>query len=173
VFKEHDMSLYVGLPISILLAIAQSAVTSRLQIFGVSPNLALLFTIGWVLFCGVRQGLAVALVGGLVLDALSGAPFGFSTLSLVLASWVAGLGESNVFRTAWFLPYLVIVLATLVYEGTMMFLLRMAGHPMAWGPALGRIALPGALLNLLCMPLVYALLARLHAGWGPESVEWQ
>lgn len=167
------MSLYVGLPLTILLAIAQSAVTSRLQIFGVSPNLTLVFIVGWVLFCGVRQGLAIALVGGLVLDALSGAPFGFSTLSLVLASWVAGLGESNVFRTAWFLPYLVIALATLVYEGAMMFSLRMAGRPVAWGPALGHIVLPDVLLNLLCMPLVYALLSRLHAGWGPESVEWQ
>ncbi|MBN1401485.1 MAG: rod shape-determining protein MreD [Anaerolineae bacterium] len=167
------MSLYLGLPVSILLAILQSAVTSRLQIFGVSPNLALLFTVGWVLFCGVRQGIAVALVGGLVLDALSGAPFGFSTLSLLLASLVAGLGESNVFRTAWFLPYLVIALATLAYEGTLMFLLRMAGRPMVWAPALGRIVFPEALLNLLFMPLVYMLLGRLRVIWGPESAEWQ
>jgi rod shape-determining protein MreD len=170
---ELSMSLYLGLPVSILLAILQSAVTSRLQIFGVSPNLALLFTVGWVLFCGVRQGIAVALVGGLVLDALSGAPFGFSTLSLLLASLVAGLGESNVFRTAWFLPYLVIALATLVYEGTLMFLLRMAGRPMIWAPALGRIVFPEALLNLLFMPLVYISLGRLRVVWGPESAEWQ
>jgi rod shape-determining protein MreD len=167
------MSLYIGLPLAILLAILQSAVTSRLHIFGVSPDLALLFTVGWVLLCGVRQGIAVALVGGLVLDSLSGAPFGFSTISLFLASLVAGLGESNVFRTAWFLPYLVIVLATLVYDGGLIFLLRMAGRSIALGPALGRIVLPCALLNLLCMPFMHLVLSRLRISLGPESVEWQ
>ena len=138
-----------------------------------SPNLVLLVTVSSVLSAGMRQGVFVALVGGLMLDALSGAPFGLCTVSLVLASLLAGLGEINVFRAAKFLPYVTIAMATLVYNVVALFLLQMMRHAVVWDASLWRVVLPAMLVNLLCMPMVYGLSCWLRKRAGPRPVEWQ
>ena len=164
------MSYLFALLVSILLAIVQSTVTSRIEIFGGSPNLVLLFVVSWVLRRGVREGVALALAGGFALDALSGAPFGLSTLSMLLASLAVGLGESNVFGTAWHLPYVMIVTASLVYNSSLLLLLRMAGRGLPWGPAFARTILPCTILNLVCMPLAYLSLRGLRPATAPDTV---
>jgi len=157
----------------VLIAIAQSTVVSHVRLLGVSPDLVLLFTVSSVLLRGVREGVLVALVGGLVLDALSGAPFGLATISLVAVTLLAGVGEINVFRAARFLPYVTITAVTLVYSVVFLSLLQMRGHVVVWGASLLRVVLPAMLVNLLCMPIVYGLCAWLRKRYGPRSVEWQ
>lgn len=133
----------------------------------------LLYTVSCVLSQGVGEGIFVALVGGLMLDALSGAPFGVATLALVVVSLVAGLGEFNVFRAARFLPYATITLTTFVYNVMVLFSLQMTGHVVIWGASLWRAVLPAMLVNLVCMPVVYGLACWLHKRRGPRPVEWQ
>ncbi|MBM3188019.1 MAG: rod shape-determining protein MreD, partial [Chloroflexi bacterium] len=69
------IGLYIAIPLVALTAVVQSTLGPRLRVFGVSPDLVLLFLIAWVLLHGLRGSLSVSLVGGLMLDALSGAPF--------------------------------------------------------------------------------------------------
>jgi len=153
-----------------LTAVVQSTLGPRLRVFGVSPDLVLLFLIAWVLLHGLRGSLSVSLVGGLMLDALSGAPFGLMTLCLTLASSVAGLGQLNVFSSAWYLPYLTIATATLVFQGLLLLFLRLlresttAGPSALWGPLLWRVVLPSVLINTLLMLPVHHLV-RWLAGW--------
>ena len=85
---------------------------AHIRLFGASPNLVLLLTVSWVLLRGRGEGILIGLVGGLMLDAFSGAPFGLATGSLVIVTYLTGLGEINVFRTAKFLPYAAIMVAT-------------------------------------------------------------
>jgi len=153
-------------------ALVQATWVSRLRIFGVNPDLVLMLVIGWVLVRGLREGLLVALVGGLVMECLTGAPLGATTAALVLAAWLTSLAEANVFRTAWYLPYAAIVLATLVYYGTLMFFLRMAGQLLPWITVLGRVILPCVTINLVLMPAIYLACRWLHRRMGPEPVEW-
>lgn len=160
-------------PSLILLAILQSSVTSHIRILGVSPDLVLLCSISWVLLEGTREGLWVVLVGGVALDALSGTPFGFSTLSLFVASYLASLGAANVFRTARLLPYFTIALATWVYNGVFLILLQIAGRTVVWGPMLWRVVLPASLLNTACMPVVYNAMLWVHHRTHPQGVEWE
>jgi rod shape-determining protein MreD len=167
------MSLYYALPSVILLALAQSTLAERVQLFGVSPNLTLVFVIAWVLVFGLREGMIVALAGGLVLDALSAMPFGLSIIALLVVSWLAGMGQTNVFRNAWFLPYVTIVVATLVFGALLIALLQLGGRPMPWGVLIWRILLPEMTFNLICTPILYPLVAWLHKRARPEVVEWQ
>lgn len=146
---------------------------SHVRLLGVSPDLVLLLTVSAILLQGIREGILIALVGGLMLDALSGGPFGLATLSLVVVSLLAGLGEINVFRAAKFLPYLTIVTATLIYNLVFLFLLQMTGRVVVWGASLLRVVLPAMLVNLLFMPIVYGLCYWLRKRLGPQSVEWQ
>lgn len=156
-----------------LLAIAQSTVTSQLSLGGSSPDLVLLFVVSWSLLKGVGEGLPVALAGGIVLDALSGTPFGLNVVALALSCVLAGLGGMNVLRTAHYFPFLAIALATPVYYGTLAVLLRLGGYLMPWGASFGRAALSSTVVNGLCMPIVYFFCRALLRRRAVESMEWQ
>ena len=166
------ISLYFALPLSILIALFQSTVVARIQILGASPDLVLLFIVAWVLYRGVGEGIVVALVSGLVLDTLSGAPFGLRLISLAVASGVVGIGELNVFRSAWYLPYVTVVIATLIYQGLFLLLARMMGVPVIWWPTMWRLVLPTVVVNTIFMPLVYGALGWFRRHVGPPIVEW-
>ncbi len=161
------------IPLLIAAAIVQTTVTSYVQVIGVSPNLVLLVSVSWVLAAGSREGALAGLVGGLMLDAFSGAPFGVSTVALVLASMLTGLGEIHVLRTARALPYAAIALATLVYQATVLLLLQMAGRAVIWWPMMWRAVLPEMVVNTLFMPLVYYAVRWLARRLQPRRVEWQ
>ena len=147
--------------------------TSQLGVFVISPDLMLLFAVSWVLLLGLGDGILIGGTGAVVLDALSGAPFGIATLSLTCGSCLAGLGEINVFRTAWYLPYVAIAIATPIYNVLFLVLLQAAGHTVHWGTMLWRVVLPTTVLNVLCMPIVYGLTSWLCRRNRPKSVEWQ
>lgn len=127
----------------------------------------------WALLEGTYEGLFVSLVGGLALDALSGAPFGLSVLSLLVVSYLASIGAQNVFRTAKLLPYITIVLATLIYNGVFLGLLCITGRVVLWWPTLWRVVLPMVLVNTACMPLVYNLVLWIHNHTHIPTAEWE
>lgn len=111
-------------------------------------------------------------VGGVMLDLLSGAPFGVITLPLLLVGYLSGLGEINVFRGNLLLPGLVILLATVLYHAIVLFLLQVLGRSVLWEPALLHVILPAALLNLLAAPFIYLPLRRLHRLTGQPQMGW-
>lgn len=155
------------------IAIIQSTVASHIRLFGVSPNLVLLFTVSWALLRGMGDGILIGLAGGMVLDGLSGASFGLATISLIVVSGLAGFGEANVFRTAWFLPYVTIAIATFIHEGVFLLLLGMTGHAITGWPLFARVVLPTVVINVLCMPIVYRLAGWLHGRVYPPRAEWE
>lgn len=151
----------------------QSTLVPHVQIFGVSPDLFLALTVSWVLVQGIGRGAVFGLVGGIVLDGLSGAPFGYVTLSLAVVIAIAGLGELNVFRTASYLPFLVVGVATLAQQSVFVLLLRMSGQPIQWLPTYSGTILPTILVHLLLMPAVYYPTRLLLHRFQPKRVEWR
>ncbi len=143
-----------------------------LTILGVKPDLMLLMVISWSLLRGSKEGMIWALVGGIGLDLLSGAPFGTSTVILVALSLVAGLGELSVFRTHIALPLIATLVATLVYDLFFLFLLYVRGYSIVWTDSLIKIVLPSTLLNVLLSPFVYRALLWLHRKTGREEMAW-
>jgi len=156
-----------------LVAIVQSSITSHLRLLGVSPDLVLVFTTSNILLLGPRDGLLFALLGGLVLDAFSGAPFGSATFSLVVTGYLVRLAEYNLFHTARIVPLLSIALATLIYYALFSFVLQMTGRPILWGATVRRVVLPAVLVNAMAMFLVYHVSLWLRARLGPPTVEWE
>jgi rod shape-determining protein MreD len=161
------------IPLAALVAIAQSSITSHLRVFGVSPDLVLVFTTSSILVLGSKDGLLFGLLGGLMLDAFSGAPFGLVTLSLVITGYLVGMAEYNLFRSARIVPLLSITLATVIFYLLFIFLLQMTGRPMLWGATAQRVILPAIALNAAVMFLAYRLLLWLRAKLGPPTVEWE
>jgi len=122
----------------------------------------LLVVVSWSLIRGAKEGFAWALGGGLLLDLLSGGPFGALTISLILSSLAASLGELNIFRGSLWLPTAASVLATAVYDLAYLLILEVTGHPMHWGPSLLQVVVPCMTLNALVMYPTYWAMRWLH-----------
>ncbi len=113
-----------------------------------------------------------ALIGGIGLDLLSGAPFGTFTVILVVLSLLAGLGELSVFRTHLALPLVATLAATLAYDLFFLLLLYARGCSIAWADSLIKVVLPSTLFNVLLAPFVYKALYWLHRKTGREEMAW-
>jgi len=126
----------------------------------------------WGLLRGPAASLPWAFAGGLMIDLLSGAPFGTATLSLMLVSYLSALGETSLLRFNLLLPVAVVALASMVYNALFLALLQVLGRPIAWQTALLHVILPAALINTLIMPLVYFPLRRWHRRVIGPSLGW-
>ncbi len=126
-----------------------------LAMSGVMPDIMLLVVVSWSLLRGTREGLLWALGGGLLLDLMSGGPFGVATLSLALSSVIVGLGEFNVFRDSLWLPLVASVLATVVYSLAYWAILQITGRSLHTVYTLLAVMLPATILNALAMYPTY------------------
>jgi rod shape-determining protein MreD len=164
------MNPYAIGPLFVVVALLQSTVTSQVRILGASPDLTLMLAVACVLQWGVRESLAMVLVGGLMVDILTGAPFGCATLALVLISTLVGIGEVNVPRSVKILPYAAVAVGTIAYQLIWLVLLQLWGRTVLWGPMLLRETLPSVLVNTLFMPLMYVVVRALNRHAPDEPV---
>jgi len=113
-----------------------------------------------------------ALIGGVSLDLLSGAPFGMMTVALLVVSFLSGLGERSVFRTHILLPVVMALVTTLLYDLIILLILALTGRPVAWTDSVVHVVLPSTLINTLLIPLVFWPLQWLHRKTGREEIHW-
>jgi rod shape-determining protein MreD len=129
----------------------QTSALPRFSPGGVVPDLMLLVVVSWSLLRGARAGIPWAIGGGLMLDLLSGGPFGAAAISLTLSSTVTGLDQLNLFRDSLWLPLFASILATATYDGVYLIILQISGRPVQWVPNLLQVVMPCMILNALVM----------------------
>lgn len=166
------MSPYLAVPLLAGIALLQTTLAPHLSFSGAKPQFVFLAVISWSLLRGGREGIVWAFIGGVMLDLLSGAPFGAMTLPLLLVGYLSGLGEINVFRPNSLLPGVVGLLATLLYNVMVLTLLQILGQPVAWDLAFLHVILPAMLLNALVLPLIYFPLRRVHRMYSQPQMNW-
>ncbi|MEN6478526.1 MAG: rod shape-determining protein MreD [Anaerolineales bacterium] len=158
------MGVYLAIPAGLLAAALQSTLMPYVAIGGVAPNLVLVVLVIWVLLARTQEGLVFALSAGVALDTLSAAPFGTAIVGLTLVALLAGLGAANLFRAAWYLPYVAIIVSTLVYGVYQVTVLQAVGRLAPLGDSVLYVILPELLGNLVLMALGYEL-ARGYGRW--------
>jgi hypothetical protein len=90
---------YYLMPLLLLFAsLLQSTTTNRIQVRGVKPDLVLLLVLVGTLIYGGRSGLLWAFIGGIGLDLFSGGPLGSSSLALIAATLLVGIGHRTLSR---------------------------------------------------------------------------
>jgi rod shape-determining protein MreD len=143
-------------------ALIQTVLLSRINLWGARPELMLLVVLIWAVVRGVDEGLVWGFIGGLVVDLLSGAPMGATVLALLSVVFLAGQpwGQGLSSQVAQLLlPALV---GVVVYHLVLLLVLAWTGHAVDWGFALLRVAGPSALLNTMLAPFVRQPLAWLE-----------
>jgi rod shape-determining protein MreD len=143
----------------------------HLAIWGVFADLPLLVVVSWSLLRGAREGVIWGFVAGLVVDLLSGAPFGAATLSLIAVGFLSGLGQATVFRTHVALPLVAVFLATILYDLLFLLIVQISGQAVSWLDSLFRVVLPSAVLNAVLTPIVFGVMRWLYTRLGREEME--
>lgn len=166
------MNPYLHFGILFGLALLQSTVMPKITVLGVHPDLVLMAVTSWSLLRGAEEGMLWALISGVILDLLSGAPFGVYSLALLTIGFAAGLGQRNMLRVDILAPIVAIPLATLAYLLITMALLSVLGWDMEWGARVGAVVLPSILVNSLGMPFVYLPARLLHRRVAREEISW-
>jgi len=153
------------------LGLLQTTLLCPLSLLGIHPHFVLVAVVAWALVRGAREGMAWGFVGGLVTDFLSAAPWGAYTLVTTIIGALAGVGETNIFRTNPLLPLLAIVLATLSYDLAGLTILQLTGATLSLDTSLGRLILLTTLLNALVMFLLQQAVEILGRVFGRRWAE--
>jgi rod shape-determining protein MreD len=107
---------YMMFPLLPTAALLQSTALARMEISNVKPDLVLLLVLVGALVYGSRTAVVWAFGGGLALDIFSGGPMGLSSLALMAAALVAGIGHRTLSRYNIFVPITTAVTGTVVYS---------------------------------------------------------
>jgi rod shape-determining protein MreD len=169
---DRRFAVYTMLPLLGFMAIIQTTVGPRLAIANVQPDLVLLVVLISTLLFGNREGILWAFAGGLWLDLLSGGPMGASSLALMVAALLAGVGHNRLFRSNLVVPSLATLLGTMGYSLTYLGILTgirvfIQNDSLALTldrlllPSLERLVLPAMFYNTALMLLLTPFLNRM------------
>ncbi len=150
----------------------QATLSPYVKINGVHPDLVLVLVIGWVILQGLEEGLVWALIGGLSLDFLSGAPFGLLTLVTLAVALAANLSHGRIFGSSIVLPLSLTFPLSIVANGLALLLLSLLGRPVIWVDAFSNLLLPVAIFNTAVMLLVFPLLYLLNRALYQQSLSF-
>ncbi len=162
-------SVYVAIPLFLLLAVAQTAVLSYFPLFGIVVQLPLLVVLSWTLLHGLEEGLVWAFVAGLCVDLFSIGPLGATALAYITAVLVIS-GLNNILPTErFFMPALYAALGSLITWLVYLLFVRLLGYGAAFGAMTDFI--PMILLNAGFMLPVYWFINIVDRRIRPRRVE--
>ena len=166
------------IPLLALAALLQSTTLTRFEIQGVKPELVLILLVVGTLIYGSRAGVVWAFFAGIFLDVFSGGPMGSSSLALMTATLLAGLGHHTFSRFNLLVPLTAMALSTFIYALTYIGILRgvdLVGRifvldSFRWNvpisSMLQQVVVPAALYNTILVLFLLPILNRV-----PESHE--
>ena len=96
--------------------IIQSSVIVRFSILGVNPDTAILFIVSYGILRGDVEGAIFGFFSGLAHDIFGGHFIGLHAMLGMLTGFVAGKPFKDYFKDNYFLPFMIVVLATLSYQ---------------------------------------------------------
>lgn len=131
-----------------------------------------MLVVGWTILRGLEDGLTWALLGGLSLDFLSGAPFGIFTLTMLIVTLVANLSHGRIFGSSIVLPLSLAFPLSFLFNGLALLLLNLLGRPVIWIDALPDVLLPIAVFNTVVMMVVFPLLYLLNRFLHPQPLSF-
>jgi rod shape-determining protein MreD len=149
-------------------ALFQSVVLARLDLLGGQPDLVLLVVLVWAVVRGTEEGVVWGFIGGLVIDLLSGGPFGITTLALLVVAWMAGQPWGRGIGSITMRLLLLAFIGVLVYHLVLLFVLAWTGYAVNWAHSILEVTIPSALLNAALAPFVRWPLNWLEQGMRPE-----
>lgn len=163
------MAYIVGVPLLLLLAILQSSVLSYIGLLEGRPDLVLLAIVAWAVTGRSGEAMILGLIGGLMLDLLSGVPLGATSLILVLIALLVSLFEVRFWEAHLLMPLAVTLVASFLYHFLTLGIIWLMGRTVDVSIMLRQVILPSAFLNLvLALPAAQGAQALRESLFPPE-----
>ncbi|MGB2894923.1 MAG: rod shape-determining protein MreD [Anaerolineales bacterium] len=163
------MAYLLGIPLLILLAILQSTLLGTFQFLEGRPDLILLAVIGWGLAGGSEEAMVWGLVGGLLLDMLSGIPMGTTSVTLIIIGTLVSLYEGRIWETNFLMPLGITLAGSLLFHFMSLGVIMFMGREIDWAYSFSRVILPSTFINLLlALPTAQALKGLRNRLYPPE-----
>jgi len=151
------MSVLLSIPTLAFISILQTAVVSRMPLNQGVADLMLVLLVAIALQKSVRTSWQWSIVGGLLIDSLSGLPFGIFTVSYLAATAVAMTLRERIWRFAFLMQLLVVLIGTLISHTLSYLVLFLEGTSLALGSVLQMITMPSIILNFMLSLPIYIL----------------
>jgi rod shape-determining protein MreD len=165
------MAYLIGIPLLAFLVILQSALLPYVRFLEGRPDLVLLAVVAWSLSGRWQESMVWGLIGGLVLDLLSGIPLGSSSAALILIAFLVSLFEERFWEAHLLMPLSVTLVASLVFHMLGLGTLLLMGRQVDVLYALSRVILPSTFLNLILVLPAVQLSFGLRDRLFPPEVE--
>ncbi len=183
-------SPYFTIPFLLIVAIFQATAAPRLAVGSARPDLMLLSVVSWSLLAafrareleysdetpslmrGINDGVVWAFVGGMFLDLLSTGPLGANAFALMITSLVVGMIGVRVSGARPILVVFMTAVGTLTYHLVYLAELALTGRPVFLDVYMNRFILPGMVLNVVLVPVVYLLLMIVDRRTSRGRLEW-
>jgi rod shape-determining protein MreD len=164
------MATIIGLPLLVLLAIAQSAIINDLTLLEGRPDLILIVVVAWGIIGRNRESMIWGLIGGLSLDLLSGLPLGVTSINLILIAFLVSFSEGRFWESHILMPLGVMLITSPLFYFISILTHWTLGYEIEFSTALLRVALPGTFLNLLLILPVTQLINAIDRVVNPPEV---
>jgi rod shape-determining protein MreD len=116
----------------------------------------------------LEEGLTWALIGGLSLDFISGAPFGIFSLAMLIVAVLVNMSQGRILGSSIALPLSLTFPLSLLFNTLALIFLYLLGWPVAWLEALTTVLFPVALLNTGVMVVIYPFLSSFNRFLDPQ-----
>lgn len=122
-----SVSVYLAIPLMLVLGLVETAVLPHFPIFGLSPQLAFLVALAWGLLYGIEEGAVWAFFAGIFTDLFSITPVGVSSLAFMVGITAVIWATQALPTSRVLLPLALAGLATVISFIIELVLLRLFG----------------------------------------------
>lgn len=144
------------------LLLIQTTLSNFIWIYGVKPDLPLVFALCMAMLNGEKAGALTGLFNGLLEDILFGRFIGLNTIAKSVTGYIVGHGSRDLYKGRVIITMALVFIGSVIFNFLFMilaFLTGEAGQP--WYHFLS-IAIPSALLNMLISPLIYLGVSKME-----------
>lgn len=155
-----------------LVAVLEIGLDRFIAIGSAHPHPVLVLGVVWTIVVGIDSGIVWAFIGGVVLDVLTGRPFGASSIALLLAVGGAYVFSRSLFRLRALAPVIATPVLSLAYSLALFVLTSGARQAVAAGVN-ADVLIPGALYDTVLAVLLGPLAVSVHdRRLAEERLEW-
>lgn len=157
------VALYVLLVL--LIIVLQTTLLEYLTVFGVKPNLVIIFVVCSALLNGSPEGAITGIIMGLAIDMISGKLLGFNALLGMYSGIAVGSLNKRIYKENVLVIMVAAFLTTIIYEWFIFFsytLFNQEKALMMLNPFTS-VILPEAVYNSVISIVLYMLMRRINS----------
>jgi rod shape-determining protein MreD len=162
-------SIFLAVPLMVILTVLQTAVLPYFPLFGVTPSLPFLVALAWGLLRGVNEGVVWAFIAGFFMDLFTAAPVGGLALTYMIAVLAASVINEVLPTNRTVIPMLLAAMATIIQQLLYAVFLAIFGYSIV--QVIAASLLPTVLLNTFLILPIYWLLYLIQRTIWPKPVE--